>query len=332
MSPKLDWVQLRGFDSRFSECGEEERYCCPLPDCAGKPLDREHQSLSVNKTTGLWICHRCRTSGMLTDFWIHRYTSQKRGIRQNPNFVLSKGIESKPPIISELTSNAVTIAPTYSVEPSAEPNMFTLEEGGVYIEGFTTTGVRSTDAERFLLQRGFSSQYIRSLADIVEFSPDWYGRAAIVVRLQNQSGVVVAWQGRHLDNKEIKSRSRGPVKEGVFRTPGALKSDPFVICEAPLDALSLHQVGLPSIALCGTAGRDWLANELAWKRVALAFDTDDAGDVAAQRWGSMLAPYGAKVLRFRPEGAKDWNEILMQSHESLKQQVDALRKKLGQLP
>ena len=43
--------------------------------------------------------------------------------------------------------------------------------------------------------------------------------------------------------------------------------------------------------------------------VVLAFDNDEGGDKIAGEVEA-VAPAGRKLLRVRPEGAKDWNQIL----------------------
>jgi DNA primase len=84
------------------------------------------------------------------------------------------------------------------------------------------------------------------------------------------------------------------------------------LVEAPIDALSLAMCGFPSLALCGTSGPSWLHLACGLRRVALAFDADEAGDAAAIAIGAQIAPFGARCQRLRPEGFKDWNEWLME--------------------
>jgi DNA primase len=86
--------------------------------------------------------------------------------------------------------------------------------------------------------------------------------------------------------------------------------DLLVVTEAPLDALSLAAVGVPALALCGTHAPAWLPLVAAFRRVALAFDADGAGDQAAALLGPLLRSFGARPERWRPEGGKDWNELL----------------------
>src|SRR4051812_35846023 len=63
----LSLADLEEFDFRASTHGTERRSCCPLAACAGKRVDRAHQSLAVNVQTGAWICHRGGGSGLLAE-------------------------------------------------------------------------------------------------------------------------------------------------------------------------------------------------------------------------------------------------------------------------
>ena len=89
------------------------------------------------------------------------------------------------------------------------------------------------------------------------------------------------------------------------------------IAESAIDALSafsltdLRNPGTVFLSTSGATGRlpAWLE---AWtpKRIICAFDADDAGDEAADR----LAENDPRVRRLRPEGGKDWNDILAAQH------------------
>ena len=54
---------------------------------------------------------------------------------------------------------------------------------------------------------------------------------------------------------------------------------------------------------------DWLPPRLAFRHVLIGTDADAAGDQAAAEWTGRLRTFGARVDRFRPEGAVDWNAL-----------------------
>lgn len=87
----------------------------------------------------------------------------------------------------------------------------------------------------------------------------------------------------------------------------------ILIAESAIDALSafslaeLRSPGTVFLSTSGATGRlpAWIGQ---WtpQRIICAFDADAAGDEAAER----LAAQDPRVTRLRPEGGKDWNEIL----------------------
>jgi DNA primase len=149
-----------------------------------------------------------------------------------------------------------------------------------------------------------------------------------VFPVRGRGGELVAAQGRRIEataKGTPNALTTGPKSRGAFLAPahiGGRKFGPLdprgpgvIVCEAPIDALSLAACGFPALALCGingaaTTGPAWLPLVCGLKAVYLAFDADDAGDSAAGALAARLGVYGARCDRLRPEGAKDWNEAL----------------------
>ena len=143
----------------------------------------------------------------------------------------------------------------------------------------------------------------------VRYTDNWFGRPAAVFPVYDQAGQLVAAQGRHLDDRPPKVRSCGAIG-AVCSAPAGLRAGGVDFVEAPIDALTLHAAGYPAIALCGASNcPDWLPQSLAFRRVLLALDGDEAGDAAALKLASRLRPLGAKVERLRPNWFKDWTEL-----------------------
>jgi hypothetical protein len=86
------------------------------------------------------------------------------------------------------------------------------------------------------------------------------------------------------------------------------------LCESAIDALSLRELfGLATVSLAGenftqarVLGLKFLGES---KAVWAAFDADLAGDEMSNH----LIRHLPKVQRLRPEGGKDWNEVLQRS-------------------
>ena len=73
---------LYAYDPNPTDTGEEWRFCCPLSEeCRNKPVDKQHQSLTVRKDDLVGHCFRCSESmrcderGVLKEFRKHARVS-----------------------------------------------------------------------------------------------------------------------------------------------------------------------------------------------------------------------------------------------------------------
>lgn len=263
--------------------GNPRRLC---PACGDeKPKDAAHRSVSVDYTTGLYRCFRCGLKGKLRDFWQER------------------------PLTTRRERQRVALSRAFDV-PLSQPNIgdSPSQEWRALLHDLQM--LADTPGARYLEGRAIPLDIAR--ASRGRFAPSWYGRPAVVFPVRDQNGALVAVQGRYTDGRaNPKARTVGEKRSGVFLTPGVFASDaPIIVTEAPIDALSLAVAGYPALALCGTSAPGWLPAACRFQRVLLAFDADDAGDKAADDILPLLRGFGARAKRLRPDGAKDWNEML----------------------
>ena len=287
--PVLTLAELEAFDPTAPAGGRERRFLCSLPGCTDKSKGAGHRSLSVNVATGKWTCHRCSAGGVLRERW--RPTGNQRDARRAA--ALRAFALPPPPPAPDLTWKSLV----KQLQPA----------------------VHVPAARRYLGQRGITPEVAAGCK--VCFSAEWYGRPAVCFPIRDRAGALVAAHGRYIDGgTQPKCRTAGALQLGLYATPGALEAPRLVICEGPFDALSLFQVSVPAIALCGTSEPAWVPTVAAFRQVALAFDADAAGDAAAAKLAPLLRSFGAMVERWRPPApAKDWNEVLID------QGKDALR-------
>jgi hypothetical protein len=283
----ISLADLEAHDPRASSRGRERRYLCPF--CGdGKPKNAAHRSLSLNMESGAYVCYRCEARGKLRDYWEERSTLSRR---DRERAKLKKAFEL-PPVSGSATINDPAGAP-----PDWKKHLRHLAP------------LQGTPGADYLIGRSLSVELCHAAG--VRFCGDWLGRAAVVFPIRNQAGVLVAAQGRYIDGRnDPKARTVGPKKRGAFITAGVWESPAVIATEAPLDALSVASAGYPALALCGKDAPAWLPKVCAFRRVLLAFDADEAGDQAASELAATLTSYGARAERLRPEGAKDWNELL----------------------
>jgi hypothetical protein len=302
------------------EGGRGGRWLCPLPSCAGHTA-RRHRSLHLDEG-GLWNCHRCKASGRLRENWKPLATTrderrqQERTRRRIAEDRALATLKAPAPSVGRGLSRYRLGTLWALAEPAAAEGRRYLEGRGLPLELLTSAGVR------------FALDFMRRAA--TDERPAWRGMPAVVFPLRDADGKPVAAQGRAVREGASPSKltTEGDGRRlGVFATPGAWidPRSPLAIVEAPIDALTLCAAGLEAVALCGTAGLpSWVVTRLAWReRVWLAFDGDEAGDLAAQALAANLAAATlgrCKTERLRPpEGLKDWNELLTRSG------LDALR-------
>jgi len=298
-------ADLEAFDPRAPAGKGERRFCCPLPACAGKPLDAAHRSLSLNTQTGAWRCHRCDARGVLREHWQPARERTRAWLRRAFAFAPVPG--NGAPANTADQETPLRRAERHENRPPAGETVQTpsFDWRAAYDRA---EPLPASAGARYLAGRGIPAQLAEAAG--VRFAARWYGRPAVLFPVHAAAGELVAVSGRHLDSGKPASHTGGAKSQGLFATPGALSAARIVITEAPIDALSLAAAGVPAVALCGTSGPAWLPQVCAFRAVAVAFDGDAAGDAAAARLTPALVSLGATVERWRPAAGKDWNELL----------------------
>lgn len=300
-APVLSLADLEANDPQapHSHGDSERRFLCPL--CGeGKSATDGHRCLSLNTAQGTFTCYRCKASGKLREHWQERAAMTGRQRAQaRLDRVCDLPPAAPPTAPAPEKSQALRVALRGHAALSDSPGAKYLQRRGVALD--------VADAAR------------------VRFLQRWLGRPAVMFRICDQGGAVVAAQGRYIDGRDNpKARTMGEKKHGVFLAPWASASGrifgpldaatpAIIITEAPLDALSLATAGYPALALCGTSGPAWLPKAAAFRPVLLALDADEAGDQAAANLAPVLGSFGARAHRLRPEGGKDWNQIICEA-------------------
>ena len=152
--------------------------------------------------------------------------------------------------------------------------------------------------------------------------------------ITSESGKVVAFGGRalgddqpkYLNSPETPLYSKSRTLYNLSRSREAIrKASRAVIVEGYMDAIAVHQAGVPNVvASCGTALTSWQCRLLAkfGSEVVVNYDPDSAGVAATDRSLSLLLEEGltVRVLRLtggldpdlyvREKGAKAYQEAL----------------------
>jgi hypothetical protein len=167
-----------------------------------------------------------------------------------------------------------------------------------------------TAGEHYVEKRGIPAHIAHEVG--VRFDPDWNGRPAVIVPMQDPHGNLCSVHGRYLEHigRENKMLTIGP-GGGAISVAGGWHNDVIVIVEGLFDALSLAVCGYSSVA---TVGRwaPWLPELCHGKTVWLAFDGNRPGESEANEYKERLT--GAITRRLQPPGrSKDWNTALVKS-------------------
>ena len=133
-------------------------------------------------------------------------------------------------------------------------------------------------------------------------------------------GSVIGFSGRILDDREPKYlNSRDTLVYSKARSLFAMnlakksKCGYILLAEGNIDVVSLHQAGFDSaVASLGTSLTAEQARLLAryTKEIVIAYDSDGAGQKAAQRAIELLAPLDIRVKVLQIPGAKDPDEFI----------------------
>lgn len=292
----LSLADLEAFDTPQ---GREPEKVCRCPICQSS-----ERAFHFNTATGVYNCKRasCSATGKLADFWQER-PKQRRQTRA--------AFSLAPKDCSANAANALQNA-------TAKPKP-TNATAATWQEHFKSARpIKSTpDVENYLTRRGVPGAIAENAGACALLL---FGRAFVAFPFCDLTGAPVAFQARAIDRQPNGHRAYGTKSDGIFSTCDyALKSASVIICEAPIDALSLAASGFEAIALGGTSAPAWIVKALAFKRVYLAFDNDanGAGDKAARELAPDLQSFGASVSRLAPlreatADKSDWNMMLLQ--------------------
>ncbi len=297
----LSLADLEAFDTPQ---GREPEKVCRCPICQSS-----ERAFHFNTATGVYNCKRasCGATGKLADFWQDR---PKQRCASRAAFSLAP--KDCSPGAANALQNATAKAKPTNATAATWQTLFAQSKPAI-----------GTAAAEYLTRRGIPENIIET-ANVRALN--LYGFATVMFPFE-RAAAPVAFQARFIlnrlgkDGKLDNHRAYGTKSDGVFSTcADALKSASVILCEAPIDALSLAASGFEAVALGGIAAPKWIAPALAFKRVYLAFDNDanGAGDKAARELAPDLQSFGATALRLAPlreatADKSDWNMMLQQS-------------------
>ena len=171
-------------------------------------------------------------------------------------------------------------------------------------------------ALEWLQGRGLSPQTIEAFKVVEQVRGD---ATYVLFPYFSEAGEYLNGKARNIDNKKDMRQETGamPCLFGWHLIDPKLRT--VAIAEGELDAMSLHQVGIPALSVnAGAGNHQWIEND--WERlerfseILVFFDCDEAGEKGAREIIQRLGPERCKRVRME-NGAKDANEYLLQGAE-----------------
>ncbi len=311
MNQTLSLTELESFDASAKRHGNERRFLCPI--CGNsKPRDDEHRSLALNTSTGAYICHRCKEKGLIKENWT-KPTFTPRKFRTAAALDRVFSVEPVPTYASERENVS---------ESELSKSQLKIERLQAKMKSWQAS-FSGSPAQDYLQSRGidaatakaFGCGYAEAWEHWKKKDGEWQLRGTdrrVVFPVHDSDGNVIAFHGRAIDEKFIDSPkiSKGDKSQGLFQTLNALENNIVTIVEGPVDAMALHQCGLPAAALIGTSAGDWLSSALAFRNVFVGMDADESGDEGSETLISVLRSRGSRAVRLRPTDCNDWGEFL----------------------
>jgi 5S rRNA maturation endonuclease (ribonuclease M5) len=287
-SPNLikDYLE-RKFKGKYKLSSNNAEYIVP-----SLFIDNDYKRhMSINSKTGLWQCFK---SGEAGDFYklvsILEEVSPQAALSMFSleNYLTESPRESKGG--SNTSTRVKPLKRTTKITRNMEPTDSTSSKAWIFVDSRKLWGSRLpfyiTD------DKTYKNRIIIPLAEYKD---------------------IPYFQARALDNtmhpKYINSLN---IKKSAMLYPYSHKKDNTLVCEGPLDAISLQIQGVNATATMGCKISKWQAKMLSQApgKIILAFDNDSAGISGIKHFERLRKQCGMKefFFCFPPKGYKDWNE------------------------
>ena len=259
--------------------------------------DWKHK-LSINVDTGLW-----------QDFKAHRVGNFVQLVAQNEK-ISYKRAESKIFFDSTIEDYPVPVAPPEITSTSLE----------IDTSSWTPIDVYSCYSKNSLIQLAWKYLWGRKLfnTDFVEDEPFYFAtegeyKNRIIIPFKKPSGEVYFFQARALLNDYPKylNPESTQVKSSEVLYP--FKSDePVLVCEGPIDALSLQLAGVNATATMGSSPSESQMETIREMNcnIVMAYDNDEAGRKGVEKMETLRKSLMMPSIRIcpPPKEHKDWND------------------------
>lgn len=263
--------------------------------------DDYKRHMSINLDSGLWQCFK---SGNVGNFiQLYAYIESMSYNRAEADIVFKE---------FEAGYSDKNLAPALMIQPQ--------EKGELNLVPVT---VHDYDTDQRLIQTAWTFLYERKLFNLETEDSKYYvsteGRYAgrLIIPFE-EDGEMFYFQARTLYNEQPKylNPSEGWPKSSHVLYPFDTEADSVVVCEGPLDAISLQNKGVNATCTMGCSISDQQVEELKEfeGKIIMGYDNDDAGKRGVAKFDYLrrLKRMADLYICHPPSEFKDWNDALLQ--------------------
>jgi len=345
---KNDIVEVVSMYAKLKRSGRTYRGLCPIHN------DRKNPSLSVDPQNRLFKCFGCGAGGTVIQFIMAKenldfmesvkFLAQRSGMtlpeRQSPQESRQAAIQrDKKARMLEMHKEAARYFYKCLCDKENAVALEYLRRRNLSNDTIKKFGIgyapQKSGLGRHLREKGFSFSEAEEAALIYKGDNGHYDkfRGRVMFPIIDVSGHVIAFGGRVLDDSKPKylNSADTPVFKKL-RNLFALNyarhscSEYLILCEGYADVIALHAAGFTNaVATLGTAINSEQARVMKnyTKRVVICYDSDEAGQKAAQKAMKLLGEVGLDVGVIKVPGAKDPDEYINNyGQEKFKEKVD----------
>ena len=269
--------------------------------------NKNQPDLMISKITtdkheaGFFYCFGCKTKGTLPELISYLYGKKDRG-EFGRNYLLNRysnyEIENREGMLHKLDS-------------TRNRKKANNGEQKIYIEEEKLDKYRYTHP--YLYRRGLTDDDIYKY-DLGYDNNDIFGKC-IIFPIRNEIGKCVSLGRRTIYSKHYyypKDFNKGDYLYGQYEMKKQFPStNEIYVCESVFNLYTLNRLGFPTVALLGTGTSKQanILNKLPYRKVVLALDSDEAGEVGSNKLREKLCN-NKIVKRLRVlDKSKDFNDL-----------------------
>ena len=265
--------------------------------------DDYKRHMSINLDTGLWQCFKTGNKGNFIQIYAYL---ESMSYNQAETEIVFKEFEA---------GNFGDYLPPTPEVPQEKP-----EIGDLHLVPVT---VQDYDSDDLLIQKAWTFLYERKMFNLETEDSRYYvsteGRyAGRLVLPYEEEGELFYFQARALGEEQPKylNPSEGWPKSSHVLYPFDTEDSYVVVCEGPIDAISLRLQGVNATCTQGCSVSDEQVEELKefGGQIIIGYDNDESG-----KRGVAKLDYLRRVKRMAdlyichpPSEVKDWNDALLQ--------------------